>query len=151
MVEMAMRIDEKSIRPMGAVSDGARPHRVNCRALARATPSMPNAALARASLEGGSDATVPRTDDPDLRPCQRAAADPGAARRVARDRSWHGAARSRCHHVARTAATATGVGDAERAGGTGAGDAIKRIAASLTVQQSAAAQPVPRRKWWRWR
>jgi len=42
MVEMAMRIDEKSIRSMGAVSDGARLHRVNCRALARAAPSVPN-------------------------------------------------------------------------------------------------------------
>ena len=47
--------------------------------------------------------------------------DPGTARLI------------RAAYVARTAATATGVGDAERAGGTGAGDAIKRIVALLTT------------------
>jgi len=55
---------------------------------------------------------------------------------MARDRPWHGAARSRRRHVARTAAAAAGLGDAERAGGTGAGEAIKRIAASLTDQRA---------------
>src|SRR3954471_15898582 len=78
------------------------------------------------------DAAVSRLDRRILRPRRRAVADPGAARRMARDRSRYGAARSRRRHVARTAAAAAGVGDAERAGGTGAGDAGERIVALLT-------------------
>jgi len=58
--------------------------------------------------------------------------NPRTARRVARHRSRRRPADPGDGHVARTAAAAAGVGNAERAGGTGAGDAIKRIVALLT-------------------
>ena len=51
--------------------------------------------------------------------CRREIA--GAARRVARDRSRHGAAGSRRRHVARTAAAAAGLAGVGGAGGAGAG------------------------------
>jgi hypothetical protein len=59
-------------------------------------------------------------DDRVLRPPERAAANCRAVSRVARDRSRHSEAGSRCRHVARPPATTAGVGHAQRAGRPGA-------------------------------
>jgi hypothetical protein len=44
---------------MGAVSDGARTHRVTRRALARAAPSVPNGGDGAGELGGGADKKNP--------------------------------------------------------------------------------------------